>query len=264
MIRPVNCTIALVAVYVGAWIGYTPVFSLQLLSAGIIAFLVCAFGNVVNDLKDIQIDKINNPRRPLASGSARKPITIMLAVFLFFASGTASLSLGLYPSLVVNGALIILLAYAFYFKSTMLGNYVVALVSGLSFILGGILTRNPACLIPFVFSFFIHTPREILKDVIDMDGDRAGGVTSLPILLGVVPAYHISAFILCCLCILLPLPFLLQLLSTVYLAVMVIGAYPLLIFVIVQLFKKPPRERLSRYSTVLKIVMVIGLIGMVL
>jgi geranylgeranylglycerol-phosphate geranylgeranyltransferase len=264
MIRPVNCMIALIAVYVGAWIGSPPVFSLQLLHGGIIAFLVCAFGNVVNDLRDIRIDKINNPHRPLASGSARKPLAIMLAVLLFFASGSASLSLGLYPSLLVNGALIILLAYAFYFKRTVVGNYVVALVSGLSFILGGILTHNPACLVPFVFSFFIHTPREILKDVMDMDGDRAGGVTSLPILLGVVPAYHISAFILCCLCILLPLPLLLNLLNTAYLACIVIGAYPLLIIVIVQLFRKPPRERVSRYSTVLKVVMVIGLIGMML
>lgn len=264
MIRPVNCTIALIAVYVGAWIGKNAVFTLQLLFAGMAAFLVCAFGNIVNDLKDIEIDRINNPHRPLPSGSVSKTITVILAVFLFFAAGTGSLSLGLYPSLLVNGALIILLAYAFYFKRTALGNFVVALVSGLSFILGGIIMRNPVCLVPFIFSFFIHTPREILKDVIDMEGDRAGGVSSLPIILGVVPSYRISAFMLCCLCILLPFPFLLNLLGRVYLAVVVIGAYPLLVFTIVQLFRKTVHKDLSRYSTLLKVVMVIGLIGMIL
>jgi 4-hydroxybenzoate polyprenyltransferase len=202
MIRPLNCTIALIAVFVGAWIGKKAMFDPRLLCAGVAAFLVCAFGNVVNDLKDIEIDKINNPRRPLPSG--------------------------------------------------------------LSFILGGIITRNPVCLVPFVFSFLIHTPREILKDVIDMEGDKAGGVSSLPIILGVVPSYRVSAFMLCCLCILLPFPYLLSLLGTAYLAVIVIGIYPLLVFMIVQLFRRPVHKDLPRYSSLLKVVMVIGLIGMIL
>jgi geranylgeranylglycerol-phosphate geranylgeranyltransferase len=264
MIRPLNCTIALIAVFVGAWIGKKAMFDPRLLCAGVAAFLVCAFGNVVNDLKDIEIDKINNPRRPLPSGAVSKTITVMLAVFLFFAASTCSLSLGLYPSLLICGALLILLGYAFYFKRTVLGNFVVALVSGLSFILGGIITRNPVCLVPFVFSFLIHTPREILKDVIDMEGDKAGGVSSLPIILGVVPSYRVSAFMLCCLCILLPFPYLLSLLGTAYLAVIVIGIYPLLVFMIVQLFRRPVHKDLPRYSSLLKVVMVIGLIGMIL
>lgn len=263
LIRPLNCIIAFLAVYVGAWIGKSVVFNLQLLCAGTAAFLVCAFGNIVNDLKDIEIDRINNPHRPLPSGSASKTMTIILAIFLFFAASTCSFSLGLYPSLLVTGALIMLLAYAFSFKKTVLGNFVVALVSGLSFILGGIITNNPVCLVPFVFSFFIHIPREILKDVMDMEGDRAGGVLSLPIIYGTVPSFRISALLLCSLCILVPLPFFMKLLGSLYLGLMVIGAYPILIFLIVQLLKNPQYEDLPRYSSLLKLVMIIGLVGMI-
>lgn len=264
LIRPVNCIIAIIAVYVGAGIGTNILFSLPLLYAGVAAFLVCAFGNVVNDLKDIEIDRINNPHRPLPSGSANRIITSLLAVILFLTAGACSLSLGLYPSLLVNGALIILLAYAFYFKKTVLGNFIVALVSGMSFILGGLMTHNSLCLVPFVFSFFIHTPREILKDVIDREGDEAGGAASLPIILGIVPSYRISASLLCALGILLPIPFLLGLLGPRYLAVVLIAVYPLLIYTIVQLFRNPSHDDVPRYSTLLKAVMVIGLIGMIL
>ncbi len=263
LIRPVNCIIAFSAVYVGAWIGKSVIFNLQLFCAGTAAFLVCAFGNIVNDLKDIEIDRINNPQRPLPSGSASKTITILLAIFLFFAAGTCSFSLGLYPPLLVIGALIMLLAYAFSFKKTVLGNFVVALVSGLSFILGGIITHNPVCLVPFIFAFFIHIPREILKDVMDMEGDRAGGVLSVPIKYGTVPSFRISALLLCSLCILVPVPFLMNLLDSMYLAFMVIGAYPILIFLIVRLLKNPPHKDLPRYSSLMKLAMIIGLVGMI-
>lgn len=263
IIRPVNCIITFISVLVGAWIGRDILFSPPLILAGMIGFIVCAFGNIVNDLKDIEIDKINNPKRPLASGQADKKIISIIAIFFFVISVLFSISLGILPLLLVVGVLVLLSLYAIYFKRTVWGNVIVALITGLTFIFGGIIVKNPACIFPFFFSFFIHFAREIVKDVIDIEGDRTMGVISLPIVMGRERACNLSALSLGIICILLPLPFILKTLNFTYMAIVLIGAYPMVIYTILRLLKKPPKDELMKLSNLIKISMVVGLIAMV-
>ena len=80
MLRPLNCIITMGAVWVGGWIGQDIILSPSLILAGMIGFLVCGFGNLINDLYDIEIDKINNPERPLPSGRADRKIAIIMSI----------------------------------------------------------------------------------------------------------------------------------------------------------------------------------------
>ncbi|UCG29462.1 MAG: UbiA family prenyltransferase [candidate division WOR-3 bacterium] len=263
IIRPVNCVIASVSVLVGAWIGRDIFLSNGLIAAAIIGFMVCAFGNLVNDIKDIEIDRINNPTRPLPSGKVKKNIIWLMAFAFMMCSATASFFLGTFPFLVVIAALILLLFYSVYLKKTLFGNLAVALISGLSFILGGLVAGNAASLVPLIFSIFIHMPREILKDVMDMRGDRMIGAITLPIMVGTTQAYNISAIFLSVLCLMLPIPYIIGILDIVYIIIVLAVAYPILIYIIWRLVKKPSVNALPLVSNLIKASMIVGLAAMI-
>jgi len=264
MLRPLNCIITVGAVWVGAWIGHRFTLSPSLILAGMIGFTVCGFGNLVNDLYDIEIDRVNNPLRPLPSGTADRKWVIVLALSLFIISVIFALSINFMVFLLVLVASISLFVYAAYLKKTIIANIIVSLITGLSFVLGGIVSRNPICIFPFVFSLFIHMPREIIKDIIDIKGDRENNVSSMPIVFGIEKASLISAFFIAFMCILLPLPYIFKVLSIKYIFIILIFAYPLLIYCLIILLKKPDDREFITLSRVLKIAMGTGLVAMII
>ena len=263
IIRPLNCSITFISVLVGAWIGQDIVYSASIVAAGFIGFVVCAFGNVVNDIADIEIDRINNPARPLPSGKMTKNAAVLVACILFALPVAGAFLLGVWPFLTVITALILLFLYSTYLKKTLAGNLTVALVAGLSFVFGGFVARNPYCVIPLIFSLFIHTPREIVKDVMDMKGDKMIGAHTLPILAGPVTAYNTSALILAFLCLILPLPYILGILNVVYIIFVLAIVYPLLFYIILRLLRRPPASALPLISNLIKISMGVGLAAMI-
>ena len=263
IIRPINCCITLLSVLVGGWIGQGISFSANLLLAGSIGFVACAFGNIVNDIKDIEIDRINNPERPLPSGALTVRSAMFMAITLFILPAIASFYLGVWPFIIVITALLLLLLYSTYLKKTIAGNLTVAVIAGLSFVLGGLVSRNPMCIVPLIFSIFTHLPREIVKDVIDMKGDRVIGVVTLPIIVGPFRAYTISSSLLGILCLLLPLPYVLRILNVAYIIIVLVFAYPIILYTIWRLLRKPRPDELRLISELIKTSMVIGLIAMI-
>ncbi len=263
IIRPINCLLTFFSVLVGAWIGKDIVVSQPLLIAGIVGILVCAYGNIVNDLYDIGIDKVNNPGRPLVAGLIKPQAAIIEACVILIVALVLSLFLGIVALALVSEVALILFFYAWYLKKTIAANLVVAFIAGQSFLLGGIVMHNIYSIIPFVFAMFIHLPREIVKDIHDQEGDRMYGVVSLPLSWGIERALRAGALFLVLLCIMLPLPFFLNIVGLGYLIV-IACAYPVLIYVISQLVTKPRGLNLSRMSNLLKVSMAIGLFGMII
>lgn len=264
LIRPLNCAITLISVFVGGWIGKSIHFSTELVAAGVIGFIVCAFGNIINDIYDIEIDRINNPQRPLASGRAKQSRALLMAFICLIVALAAAFLLGILPFIIVITALLLLFLYSAYFKKTLAGNIVVATAAGLSFVLGGIVTENAACVIPFVFSIFIHLPREIVKDIIDMKGDKMIGAVTLPIVAGITRSCTISAILLGCLFLMLPIPYIINILNVVYIVIILVIAYPILFFVMWRLVRKPALDELPRISNFMKAAMAVGLAAMII
>ncbi len=253
----------LISVLVGAWIASRIVLSIQVLAAAIIGFIVCAFGNVVNDIKDLEIDRINNPDRPLPSGKVPQNAALYMAIVFFVLPVAGALFLGTWPLLTVIAALILLFLYSAYLKKTLAGNFTVALIAGLSFVFGGFVGRNPFCIVPVVFSIFIHMPREIVKDVMDMRGDRAIGANTLPINIGPDRSFNISALILALLCLILPMPYILGILNVAYIIIVLAAVYPLLFYIILRLLRKPQGSALPLISNLIKVSMAAGLAAMI-
>uniref|UniRef100_A0A7V3RFW4 Digeranylgeranylglyceryl phosphate synthase n=1 Tax=candidate division WOR-3 bacterium TaxID=2052148 RepID=A0A7V3RFW4_UNCW3 len=258
IIRPLNCAITFISVLCGAWMGKTIIINNQIILAGIIGFLACAFGNVINDIMDIEIDKINNPLRPLASGRAQKNIAVILAIILALLSLLLTILLNLKSLIIVIIATLLLTLYALYFKKTPVANFIVAIVAGLSFIFGGFITNNSLALIAAIFAIFIHTPREIIKDIIDIEGDKKFGVSSLPLILGVEKSVKIAIVFLILLIIFSPVPYFTGFLNIRYLLVIIFGAIPLLVLTIIRI------KYYKFASNLLKIIMLLGLGGFII
>ena len=77
--RPVNLVITFISIVIAAIICSYGVFARdKVIFAAVSGALAAAAGNIINDLFDIEIDKINRPDRPLASN-----ILTMVKQFLF-------------------------------------------------------------------------------------------------------------------------------------------------------------------------------------
>ena len=67
--RPVNVLITFLVVIVGSLICIISDYSIyKILLAAFSAALTAGAGNIINDIYDIEADKINHPERPLAKG----------------------------------------------------------------------------------------------------------------------------------------------------------------------------------------------------
>lgn len=161
-------------------------------------FFIAGSGMVVNDIYDIEIDKINKPNRPIPRGS----LTLKQAKLLYFLYLIIGLAFALIHSIMFNlGILNILIAALFGFigwlyaywgkKSGFPGNVIVSISFSIGLIYGAILNNST---IPnyiyffFLTSFFLLLSREIIKGCEDIEGDKKEGVKTLAIIIGIKSA----------------------------------------------------------------------------
>jgi geranylgeranylglycerol-phosphate geranylgeranyltransferase len=270
LIRVINCLLAGVGVYIGAALTWlVPVYYPPLYSA-LAAFFVCAGGNVINDICDINTDRINHPERILV----QKKLTTKTAWLVYAASNLSALLLGWAVSqpvlLTVIIAIVLLAAYSLWLKGVVLiGNVLISLLAGLTFITGGIAVDTklafilPGPLVPAVFAFLFHLVREILKDVEDIEGDRAVATQTLPQVIGVSNALTISLVLFFILTLLTYIPVFKGWFGTSYeILVVYLTDIPLLALLIF-IWGNPTKRLLRIGSLALKFGMLLGLIALV-
>ncbi len=143
---------------------------------------------IVNDIADIEIDRINMLQRPLVTGEVSINEAWILA-FLTSATGIiASIATGPYTFIIAFGFLILGIIYNYRLKGIpLIGNMSVSASVAIPFIYGGVaaggtLDTNIALLA--ISAFTVNTYREIIKDIADVEGDKAKGLKTLPIVLG--------------------------------------------------------------------------------
>jgi geranylgeranylglycerol-phosphate geranylgeranyltransferase len=189
LVRWPNAIIAALGVLVGAWWARgDPLAAPALLAAGT-AIALTAFANAYNDYRDIEIDRVAHPGRPLPSGrlsrrAARVTSIVAAAAALLLAALT-------HPAILsITWAVIVLMwAYSRRVKATGVpGNLLVALLASLPFLYGGWSVGRPRSALPLLaVAVPLHLAREIAKDLDDAAGDAASRRT-LPVALGARPA----------------------------------------------------------------------------
>lgn len=213
LIRIINCFMAALGVWVGARLTPAEWALYDTTMAALAAFLVCAGGNIVNDLIDIEIDRINRPDRVLVRGALSRGYAVGLAIAISTFGIVVAATVNWAVTTVVIVAIALLMVYNFYLKKTVLaGNSLVALLGALTFITGGLAAdieatwRLPGPIIPAVFAFLFHLVREIVKDVEDILGDSRQGVVTLPQVLGLRSALGLALALFAVLALLTTVP----------------------------------------------------------
>jgi len=264
LFRPLNFLITFLSVIVAAVIclpGHT--IELNIFLAALSASLVMASGNILNDIYDIEIDKINKPLRPLPSGK----ITIKEAYGLYISFISISIAVSFLVNemamVIVLVSILILFTYSKYLKRIpLIGNITVAFLTGLVFIFGGVVIENPAAaIVPAVFAFLINLIREIVKDMEDVEGDTKAGVITFPVKFGFQKSKYAILFISLTLIFCTLYPFIAQLYKIEYFIFVMVFVNPILVYCLKILFEDNSLKNLKKISNLVKLSMVFGLIA---
>ena len=291
ILRPHNAVMSVLAVFIG-WIlilGLSPevLVAPQLFLSMIAVFLVSGAGNVINDLLDIESDKINKPNRPLASGKMGKNTALVYCIILF----TSGIILAGFVNMVtfilaiVNSSVLIIYSLMLQNK-IFLGNLSIAYLVGSTFLFGGAATGSIAFLglplILMLLSSLSSLSREIIKDLEDIEGDKrnflkklSNGISRLAERFGFSrsgeiqlkynkeKAKTIAAGSLLLAVMISPVPYLMNLFGYVYLLALV-PTNTVFLFAFYMIVKRNGRKSYSRISKSIKIGMFLALLAFVL
>lgn len=150
--------------------------------------LIAAGGYIINDYFDIKIDAINKPSG-LVVGKTFPPRWAMATHVVLNA---IAVGIAAYIDPKIGGCFLLISFLLLYYSASLkrkflLGNLLVALLMGSSILI--LLLLDDALLLPWIlfyagFAFYTGLTREIIKDVEDMEGDKAFGCKTLPIVKG--------------------------------------------------------------------------------
>lgn len=175
--------------------------------------LITAAGYIINDIYDVKTDSVNDKKLIIGKNISKKSalnwyyilnlLSIIIIVYVSYFIGKITLAL------IFILTIIMLWFYSKSLKSTfLLGNLLVSGIIALSitniyfFDILPVYNLNPSSgiilkiIIVFsLFAFITNLKREIIKDVIDINGDRSIDANTLPIKLGVKSTKKIIIFL---------------------------------------------------------------------
>lgn len=267
IIRPVNVLITIFTVFVAGFIArHGNSIPVALVIASITGGLVCAAGNVINDIYDKEIDKINRPSRPLPSGR----ISITEAWRLYSVFNLLALVLSLFINTASFVIVIVTIGVLFLYSKKLkriiiAGNITVASLTGLAFIFGGAAVGNFSnSLIPAVFALLINLIREIVKDMEDVEGDYANKVVTFSKKYGTPTAAKLILMLTMLLIAATIIPFIIRYYKIEYFISVMIAVNVLLIYFLKLILKNQSKTNLRKASLILKLNMLFGLFSIYL
>jgi 4-hydroxybenzoate polyprenyltransferase len=239
---------------------------------------IAAGGNIINDIYDIQTDRINKPHKAFIDTY----ITKKNAFLLYFLFTFVGIGLGIYVSVISlpeNTTIFIAIAsllflYSKYLKKiALVGNIVVSLLVASSILILAFpifpknnLFRNDliirVLLIYAIFAFLINLIRELVKDNEDVNGDYNASMKTLSIVLGrnrVNKIVAILAGLMIC--------FILYVISEYMQGKTVTTVYALLtlllplLYFIIKIWQADTKREYRMLSFLLKIIMFFGILS---
>lgn len=207
LIRPENLLPTLTLNLAGGWLAQ-PSFnylirSKQFFIGTILTSLIMSLSMVTNDICDIEIDKTNNPSRPLVAGDVTKKeatlfATLLIGIIHFLNIHYMSLS----TQISTNLALLMVLVYTPLLKQILLfKNVSCATLVAFSLYYTGNIVASGGIENQFLLNtatkliFWGSLQNEILLDIADREGDKENGILTIPVLFGKPNAFMVSKYI---------------------------------------------------------------------
>ncbi|HXQ91859.1 MAG TPA: geranylgeranylglycerol-phosphate geranylgeranyltransferase [Nitrososphaerales archaeon] len=200
LIRPANSVLVGFAVVVGIAVtskNYHEIFTLTSLLGFFTGFFVSSFSMVSNDIYDLEVDRVNQPGRPIPSGIVTVEQAKVFSVILLVLGLAASAGLG-YATFGIATVFALIGWYYNYGgkKSGLFGNSLVALSLAIPYIFGSVALGSYMINLSYllaVTSFLAGMGREVLKGVADMQGDKVRNVRTVAVSYGTKTAKDLSA-----------------------------------------------------------------------
>lgn len=200
LIRPVNCAMIGFAVIVGAFVSKPPsVAPYQLVLGFLTGFFICAYSMAVNDIYDLEVDRVNRPDRPIPSGGVPVSEALRLS-YVVLTLGIACSVLSLNPVAVVVAAAYAFLSWLYNSrakKTGLGGNLIVASSLAIPFIYGGAVSGGSIggslLLMMALTAFFSGVGREVVKGMADIEGDAKRDIASVARSRGLAVAAAVGA-----------------------------------------------------------------------
>jgi geranylgeranylglycerol-phosphate geranylgeranyltransferase len=263
--RPVSTLSGALSVVLGGYVAGTGEW-LNITLASIVTMLVSSSANAWNDYLDIEIDKINQPQRPLPSGMVSKRVVVGFAIVTAIVSVILAAYINL-PSFVIAVVVnVLLFVYSWKLKSTvLLGNATVALISALSAIFGGVAAGNvkpTLWLAVIIYSAIMG--REVLKTLADYEGDLRQKCRTVSTVWGRRPA-RIVFYVLALITVgMMLLPYLFRVYQPIYAYMVVFGVYPVILYILIKVSRERTGAQLERLSQLMKYDFLIWFLAVIL
>ncbi|MBK9292449.1 MAG: geranylgeranylglycerol-phosphate geranylgeranyltransferase [Bacteroidetes bacterium] len=195
-----------------------------------ILFLLCAIatlliasgGYIINDIMDIDVDRLNKPDKMIVT----RTLSMSMAYKLYYGTTATGSLIGLYIGWKIGslptGAIFPVMAGALWFYSkrykrmVLVGNLVVSFAT--AFVLAMVwiveffaLSQQPEKFAQAIdvmpeitgfvmaytmFALLASMLREVIKDIEDLEGDAKGGCRTFPVVYGILPAKNLSIALL--------------------------------------------------------------------
>lgn len=177
----------------------------QLLLLVIATSCLTAGGNVINDIQDVPIDRVNKPEKIIVGKTITEDNAFNIYIALTIIAVVAGFVLCYTINRPVMATVFVLVAFLLYIYATTLksillvGNVLISIMVALVILITGIFEMYPIinyenqAVMQFMFgilwdfalfAFFINLIREWIKDCEDVDGDHAGNRKTLAIVMG--------------------------------------------------------------------------------
>ncbi len=255
MVRPGNSIMAGVGIIIGSLFSgeFNVVRVLLLVLAGTTAL---GFGNVINDIFDVETDKIAHPERAIPSGDISVTMAWGFSITLALISLGAGFAVSPTHGYATMIPLFILTLYAIKLKGTpLIGNIIVSALVAYTLIYGALGGSPLLVIAPAILAFVTNMIREIVKDLVDEKGDKAAGIVTTASMDR--STVHLMILLLVFLSVVIsPLPLIFPAFRLIYPAGIFLLVWPLEI-IGMRLFKA---KNLVKYAANLKIQLLAGLL----
>ena len=193
--RPVRTSVFLIAVFLGGWArylttGFVDLFTLTLGSS--VVFFIWQVSVIVNDIYDIDIDRLHNVKRPLVCQAVTIAEYKFLASLLSFLALSAGLVISWKVFLLTVFVLGLALAYSLppiRLRKNFLGHALIGVSLFAAYLMGifssayTYVFKNNVLILGVLISLF-GMGLTLAKDIKDIDGDKKEGVINMFTLFG--------------------------------------------------------------------------------
>jgi geranylgeranylglycerol-phosphate geranylgeranyltransferase len=269
LMRPVNCIMMGFAVIVGAALASADFSSIrwQVLTYGFITgFMLTGASMAINDYYDREIDAINEPKRPIPSGSIKPEEALALAVALTTIGFTSAYLTNIFCLVIAIFAWIMFVTYTTVGKRSGLpGNFLVSICVSIPFVYGSYVIAGAIELNVLIFAsmaFLSDTGREITKGIVDVQGDRKQNVRTMAVRYGEKTAAVAATFFYLSAVLLSPIPWLLNLVSFWFIPLVMTTDFGLAVSSFM-LLKDSSRENARKVKNMVLLFFTVGLLAFI-